>query len=172
MGRSPAGSDPDSMFKGRLNFNTVAGIVCVVFAIVLYIIIPYEVDEPPTLFGQSGSDLDPKLFPTIVAVLFLVVGVWYIVESLGLREKNDFKQLTLGNLKNIAISVVVILFYALALEPIGFIISSFVVTIVLTLYYGSRNIFGIVGVTIVVPVGIYYIFTRLLQVYLPAVPDF
>jgi putative tricarboxylic transport membrane protein len=172
MGRSPSGSSPGSILKGRPNFNTVAGIVCVVFSIVLYIIIPYEVEEPPMLFGRSTSALDPKLFPTIIAVLFFLIGVWYIFESFGLREKNDFKLLTRGNLTNIAISVIVLFFYALTLERIGFIISSFLVTTCLTLYYGSRNILGILIVTIVIPVGVYYIFTRWLQVYLPAVPEF
>lgn len=172
MGRSPTGSDPGSIFKGRPNFNTVAGVFCVIFSIFLYVIIPYEVAEPPTLFGQSGSALDPKLFPTIIAVLFFLIGLWYIFESFGLREKNDFKALKGSNIKNILISILILFFYALTLEPIGFIISSFIVTIILTLYYGSRNIFGVIGVTVVVPIGIYYIFTRWLQVYLPAVPEF
>ncbi|MEM7442712.1 MAG: tripartite tricarboxylate transporter TctB family protein [Pseudomonadota bacterium] len=160
------------ILKGKPNFNTVAGIVCVLFSILLYIIIPFEVDDPPTLFGQSASDLDPKLFPRIVSVLFFLIGIWYIVESFGIREKNDFKLLKKDNVLNIAVSVIVLFFYALTLERLGFVISSFIVTIALTLYYGSRNIIGIIGVTIVVPVGIYYIFTRWLQVYLPAVPDF
>lgn len=172
MGRSPSGSDPRSILKSRPNFNTVAGIVCVVFSITLYIIIPYEVEEPPMLFGRSTSALDPKLFPTIIAVLFFFIGVWYIFESFGLREKNDFKLLTLSNVKNIAISIAVLFFYALTLEPIGFIISSFIVTMCLTLYFGSRSIIGILLVTIVIPVGVFYIFTRWLQVYLPAVPEF
>lgn len=157
-------------FAGRSNFNSWAGVLAVGFGLFLLLIMPHEIEEPPRLFGQSTSALSPKLFPSIVAGLFVLIGAWLAIAGFGLRERNGLRLLSREAVTNIAVSLALMLVYALALEPLGFILSSALIALALALYYGARNPFAIALVTIGVPVAIYAVFTRLLHVFLPEMP--
>jgi putative tricarboxylic transport membrane protein len=159
-----------SWFAGGPNFNTWAGVLCVAFALFLFLIMPDQIEEPPKLFGRSTSALSPKLFPSIVAGLLLVVGGWLAIASFRLREQNDLRRLARGALTNITVTVGLLLTYALLLEPLGFILSSVLVSVALAFYYGGRNPLALALVTIGVPVAIFVVFSRLLHVFLPEWP--
>jgi hypothetical protein len=57
-------------------------------------------------------------------------------------------------------------------EPLGFVVSSMLVAGTLTTFYGNRNILVGILVSFGAPLGIYYVFTRLLKVSLPECPFF
>lgn len=156
----------------RFNFNTALGVGCVLFSLFLFAVIPYQVEEPPVLFGQSTTSLDPAFFPTLVAVLFLIVGAVYIWLSFDLREHNGFRDLTRENYWNILFTLAVFVLYAMILQPLGFLLSSGVVVAVLSIFYGARHIPSILLVCIGVPAAVYFVFRSLLKVALPELPDF
>lgn len=156
----------------RYNFNTVAGLVFVVFAAVLFFITPYQVEKPAIVFGQSLNALDPTLFPRIVAIFLFGLGGWLFFESFSIRERNGFADLDREAYVNVGVSVGAFTVYALLMEPIGFILSSVVLVFGLSVFYGVRNLLLAGVVSVVVPVAIYFVFTRMLQVFLPAFPEF
>lgn len=156
----------------RYNFNTVAAVFFIVFAIFLFVVTPYQVEKPAIVFGQSLNALDPMLFPRIVAVFLLGLGVWLFFESFNLREHNGFRDLDREAYVNVGVSIGAFTVYAILMEPIGFILSSVLLVFGLSIFYGVRNLLLAGAVSVVVPVAIYYVFTRMLQVFLPAVPDF
>ena len=155
----------------RPNFNIVSAVFFVLFGILLYLITPYQVEEPVIIFGQSLNALDPTLFPRILAVGFVLLGGWYAVVSLGLRERNGFRDLDRQACINVGVSIGAFALYAVAMEPLGFVLSSVLLILGLSAFYGARNLFLIALVGIGVPITIYMIFTRLLQVFLPEFPD-
>lgn len=159
-----------SWFADGPNFNTWAGVLCIAFALSLFLIMPHEIEEQRKLFGQSTSALSPKLFPGIVAGLFLVIGAWLVIASFGLREQNGLLRLDRRAVINISVSLILLVVYALLLEPLGFIPSSALISVALALYYGGRNPIAIAIVAIGVPVAIFFVFTRLLHVFLPEMP--
>ena len=60
--------------------------------------------------------------------------------------------------------------YVTLLMPIGYVASSILVACSISIYYGSRSVFGIAMTGVAAPVIIYLLFTRLLIVSLPAFP--
>ena len=156
----------------RLNFNGVAGLVFTAAAVFLFFVTPYQVEKPVIVFGQSLNALDPTLFPRIVAVGMFGLGIWLFFKSFNLNEHNRFRDLDWEACINVGVSVVSFTLYALLMEPLGFVLSSVLLVGGLSIFYGIRNIALIAGVSIVIPVAIYFVFTRALQVFLPAFPAF
>ena len=124
------------------------------------------------MFGQSLNALDPTLFPRIVAVGMFVSAIWFLAESFQLRERNGFRDLDREAYVNVGVSVVAFALYALLMEPLGFVLSSILLVGGLSFFYGVRSILLIALVSVGVPVAVYFVFTRMLQVFLPAFPEF
>ena len=152
------------------NFNTVLAVACILFSVFLFLVIPYQVEKPPILFGQSAGVIDPALFPRLVAGAFMLVGMWYLKLSFDLGEQNGFRQLDRRAWVNVAVTIAVALIYAALLKPLGFIVSSALVVAVLAVFYGARSWPIIIAVAVGVPIGAHYVFTRWLAVVLPEAP--
>ena len=117
--------------------------------------------------GNPESTMDPDLFPTVTASGLLVISLWYLLRSVRQKEKSFDIQLDKRGLVNTGVTLGVFLAYSLLMEPFGFMESSALMLAILTIFFGNRNIFIIVGVSLLIPGAIYYLFTRLLFVYLP-----
>ena len=152
----------------RFNFNTIAALAFVLLGIVLFVIIPQQVDRPTLLFGQPPSGLDPNLFPRLVAGAFVLLGVWFGLASGKLEETNGFAELDREAIINVSITLLVFLAYALLMTRLGFIVSSVLVIAVLSTFYGNRNIWLGFLFSVGVPVTIFLVFTRVLFVSLPS----
>ncbi len=158
--------------RGGVNFNTVLALACVVFSVFLFAVIPSEVERPPVLFGQASGGLDPAFFPHVVATCFLLVGLWYLRASFKLNDVNGFRGLNRHNYLSVGFTALMFVVYAAILVPLGFIVASALVIVVLSLFYGARHWPAIVFVAVGVPGVVYLVFRRLLGVALPELPDF
>lgn len=172
VGAQTESQDQNHGSAKRYNFNTIAALVFIAFAIFLFFITPYQVEKPAIVFGQSLNALDPTLFPRIVALFLLGLGIWLFFESVHIRERNGFRDLDREAYINVGVSLGTFTLYALLMEPLGFILSSVLLVGGLSIFYGVRNFLLVGAVSIVIPVSIYFVFTRLLQVFLPALPEF
>ncbi len=172
MNNVPADTGKYLRRGGRINFNTAIASACILFAGFLFLIIPSEVERPPTLFGQESEGLDPAFFPELVAIGFLAVGLWYFGSSFRLNDINGFRGLTRLNYLNIGVTTLAFVIYAIILKPIGFIASSALIVAALSIFYGARHWPSIVLVAAGIPTAIYFAFRRLLSVSLPEFPDF
>ena len=152
----------------RFNFNTIAALVFILLGVVMFVIIPHQVDRPTLLFGQAPSGLDPDLFPRLVAGGLILLGLWFAVTSFGIEETNGFAELDVEALVNVGVTLAVFVLYALLLSRIGFIVTSAAVIGALTTFYGNRNIWLGLLFSIGVPVLIFVVFTRVLLVSLPS----
>lgn len=154
----------------HMNFNTVSAIGFIAFSILLFVIIPTQIEKPLLILGQSPG-LDPALFPQIVAGAFGFLGIWFLTKSRKMAEPNGLKALDREAIVNVSVSVAVFLAYALLMEPIGFIPSSALMIFGLSLFYGIQNIPLVAVIAIGVPSATYFIFTKGLKVFLPEIPD-
>jgi putative tricarboxylic transport membrane protein len=164
-------SDHPRLSPRKLNFNAVAALVSVVFAAVLFFITPYQVEKPVVVFGQSLNALDPTLFPRLVALGIFGLGIRYFFKSFSLHEHNRFRDLDREGYINVGVSLAAFTLYALLMEPLGFILSSVLLVAGLSTFYGVRNRLLVAAVSVGIPVAIYFAFTRMLQVFLPAFPE-
>ena len=156
----------------RINFNTYAAIIFIVLWTVVFFIIPYQIQKPMLFMGRTLMGLKPTLFPRLATLTLIALSIWFLIISFRIDEKNRFKDVAKTGYFRIIVSLVVFVAYALLFEPLGFVVSSMLVAGTLTTFYGNRNILVGILVSIGAPLGIYYVFTRLLKVSLPECPFF
>lgn len=149
-----------------MNFNTISALGFIAFSVLLFVLIPTQIEKPLLILGQSPG-LDPALFPQIVASGFGGLGVWFFFKSLKMREPNRLLDLDREAILNVGVSVAVLLAYALLMEPLGFIPSSALMIGGLALFYGIRSYLVVLIVAVSVPSATYFVFTRGLKVFLP-----
>jgi hypothetical protein len=167
---SDTGSGPAS--PGGLNFNTVFGVLGIVFGVVLFIITPDQVDRPRLLFGQKPSGLDPDFFPRLVSVLFIIAGGWLVWRARSLSEENGIRSLDNEAITNVLVTVAAFLVLALVMPWLGFVISSIILLAVLSTFYGNRNVIAGAAISIGVPLAFFNMLRVWLQVVLPQNPFF
>ena len=81
----------------RFNFNTIAAFVFILLSIGLFLVIPYQIDKPLiNIAGVGGSNLSAELFPKIVAASLFLLGIWYLMISFNIVQKNDLLELDRG----------------------------------------------------------------------------
>jgi putative tricarboxylic transport membrane protein len=151
----------------RWNHDTVCALAFIALGIALFVLIPYQVAPPLMMFGQMASGLQPERFPQLVAAFLVGFGLWYLWQSRGALEPSGFASIAPGGGIRVLITLAALLLYALLLEPLGFVPSSFLVAFGLSLFLGQRNLLLGITVCLCVPVAIYLLFTRILHVSLP-----
>ena len=154
----------------RFNFNRVASILFVALSIALFAIIPHQIDKPLIVLGDAGSTLSPELFPRIVASAFLLLGIWYFFRSRSLAERNGFRDLDGEALSNVLITLVAMAVYVVLMVNVGFVLASAILIASLSTFFGNRNLYLTALVSIVIPIVIFFLFTRLLLTSLPPFP--
>jgi putative tricarboxylic transport membrane protein len=154
-------------WRERINFNTKVAVFLILFSILFYVLIPYQIAKPKLFMGRVLMGMKPTLFPRLTMIGLLGLSIWYLIQSFNLWEKNLFKDLDRKSLTRIVVTFIILVAYALLLEPLGFVLSSALTVGTLTLYLGNRNIFILFLVIIVIPLAIFFIFTRALRVSLP-----
>ena len=159
-------------WRERINFNTVCAMVFIILWTIMFLITPDQIAKPKLFMGRALMGLKPTLFPRLATLGLIVLSIWYLLISFKIDEKNLFKEVKKHLYFRVVASLVVFLAYALLFEPLGFVLSSILVTGTLSTYYGNRNILVGIVVSFGVPLGIYYVFTRLLKVSLPECPFF
>ena len=159
-------------WRERINFNTVCAMVFIILWTIMFLITPDQIAKPKLFMGRALMGLKPTLFPRLATLGLIGLSIWYLLISFKIDEKNLFKEVERRFYFRVVASLVVFLAYALLFEPLGFVLSSILVTGTLSTYYGNRNILVGIVVSFGVPLGIYYVFTRLLKVSLPECPFF
>lgn len=155
-------------WRARFNFNTFVALGLILFSVTAFLLIPYQIEQPKLFMGRSMSSLSPSLFPRLAIIGLFILSAFYLFYSSRMTEKNLFKEIGAKGLTRILVTLAVFTAYALLFETLGFVLSSALVVGSLTVYYGNRNIFIILGVMSGAPLIIYYIFTHALQVSLPS----
>jgi hypothetical protein len=152
------------------NFNTVFGLGFIAFSIVLFLIIPDQIEKPLVIIFMSENDLNAALFPQVVATCFGGLGIWLFFKSFSIAEVNKVKALKGEAITNVAITLLAMAVYGPLMMQIGFVVSSALVIAFLATFFGNRHYLMTAIVSVTIPVMIFYIFTKLLATYLPPFP--
>ena len=117
---------------------------------------------------EADGDLglqSPRLAPVVVSAAWVLVAVAYLVVQLRTREEPPEEKPGWLSPAGVAASLVG---FAVALEYAGFVVSAAAFIVVVSRVLGSRHLVRDVIVAVVLPIGIYLAFTRLLDIFLPA----
>ena len=139
----------------------VAGVVLVLLAAVML---------REAFSVEVGRDLvrGPRLFPAVITVVFAVLAVAYLVQQVvALVRRSDTGVEGLGDVPKVVAMVVLLVVYGLVLEPLGYVLSTFVLFVAGSFLLGSRAWKRDLVVGVCLSLGIYLVFTRGLAVHLP-----
>ena len=154
----------------RLNTENIIGLICIALALTIFWI---GRSFPKATTG--ASDLTgPSFYPNVLALVFVFCGLLEIIT--GFRGKDEkgplhfsgfLNSLRNPGVLNIFIIIVLILFFIFVMEPLGFIISAYLILFILLWRFGvplTRNIAYSTGFVAL----LYLIFGKLFTIYLPS----
>ena len=121
----------------------------------------------------------PAVFPRAVGILMLLISVVYLIQQMrGLVKEVDEKRAaiigadekveTKADIKTMAVMVLIMIAYALLFEPLGYAITTFLSFMAGLLVLNRKHLIRDTIVGLVASFGMYFIFTALLRVQLPA----
>ena len=169
-----ASVDNDSDVSGssgfRFNFNIGCAVATITLGVAIWVLTPYQVETAVPLFGKPASGLDPHLFPRVIAAVFTLLGIWYFVRALKMREENLLRKLDREAIINSLVSLAAFFIFAELMEIVGFVISGAATMFFLSTFYGNRTWWLGILVSLAVPLGVFNLFTKVLLVFLPEFP--
>ena len=156
--------------KFRFTFNIGCAIGTTLLGVAIWVLTPSQVEKAVPLFGKPASGLDPHLFPRMIAVVFVVLGIWYFFRARNLDEKNRLRDLDSEAIINTLVSLATFAIFAMIMQYVGFVIAGAAVMFFLSTFYGNRTWWLGALISIGVPFAVFNVFTKALLVFLPEFP--
>ena len=150
--------------------NLLSGIISILFGIFIYYKIPTEVEKPVLIFGQSSSEIDPQIVPTIIAFMFLIFGIYTVLYEKDSIKLNSWPKVTKNLLINISTTILFLILYSILFQYLGFVISSVLLILSLGTFMGNVNFKYITVISILFPLSIFFLFVNVMHVFLPEFP--
>ena len=107
----------------------------------------------------------PRLAPVVISAAWVVVAVAYLVAQVRTREAPPAEKPGWWSPAGVVAALVG---FAVALEYAGFVVSAAAFVVVVSRVLGSRHLVRDVIVALLLPTAVYLVFTRLLDIFLPA----
>ncbi|MBG6147277.1 putative tricarboxylic transport membrane protein [Labrenzia sp. EL_142] len=126
------------------------------------------VAPPKVLFGRSLTAISPSLFPYLVLGGLVVLNILFLYRC-NIRPEGIWSEPVYNEHSRIRglMLFAIMLFYSLAMVPLGFLISSVLTLAMISVLVGNRSPWQIALIALVPPVLLYLGATRLLAVALP-----
>ena len=153
----------------KLSPNLLSGIISILFGLFIYYKIRTEVEKPVLIFGQSSSEIDPQIVPTIIAFMFLIFGLYVFYEK-DSKISNSWPKFTKQILINISTTILCLILYSILFQYLGFVISSVLLILSLGTFMGNVNFKYITVISILFPLSIFFLFVNVMHVFLPEFP--
>ena len=154
----------------KLSPNLLSGIISILFGIFIYYKIPTEVEKPVLIFGQSSSEIDPQIVPTIIAFMFLIFGIYTVLYEKDSIKLNSWPKVTKDLLINISATILFLILYSILFQYLGFVISSVLLILSLGTFMGNVNFKYLTVISILFPLSIFFLFVNVMHVFLPEFP--
>ena len=154
----------------KLSPNLLRGIISILFGIFIYYKIPTEVEKPVLIFGQSSSEIDPQIVPTIIAFMFLIFGIYTVFYEKNKNISNSWPKVTKQILINISTTIICLILYSILFEYLGFVISSVLLILSLSTFMGNVNFKYLTVISILFSLSIFFLFVNVMHVFLPEFP--
>lgn len=140
----------------------LVGVVMVVVGLVLL----WQVFQ---IRAEGFSMQGPRFFPLIAVLLWLALSVTYLVQHgvRFVRDRGGLPAEPFAHTRALLVLVVLLVVYAYVLEPVGYVISTFVLFVASARALGSRKLPRDLVIGAVLSIVVYLAFTRALNVHLP-----
>lgn len=152
----------------------IASVVMSVFSLVYFIAAWTSI--PKSALKQV---VGPDAFPKAVSFLMLLISVIYLTQQMrGVAKEADEKRAaiigadekveTKADLKTMGIMIVVMFGYAFLFEPLGYALTTFIAFMIGIFVFNRKHLLRDTIIGLIGSLGMYFIFTLLLKVQLPA----
>ena len=148
--------------KFKIKTNLVTGILMGIFSAVMLYLLPTQVRVPAF---DSGAP-SPRIIPAILLVIILISSIALIFQSLVLK-KEKVVEFDWNKEKPAILLIALMCVYVALIIHIGFILASVIIFVIVLFYCGERKPF-IYIFTIAAAIGIFFLFTNVFHVSLPA----
>lgn len=145
----------------RVN-DAILGLIAIILGIVVFV----HVQSFPS---QGDGHPGPSLFPSLLSGLFAVAGCVLIAQGLRIKNQPWFQrlpELDARGIGNIVMTLLAIVFYILASETLGFLLTSFIIMFSLMVMLKAKALHAL-PVATAMTLFIYLVFNKGLLVPLP-----
>jgi hypothetical protein len=153
--------------------SLAAGLLMLLLGLaVIFLLIPHGVVEPRKV---KFAALSPSYYPRIVAICLAVLGLAVTIRSLSWRS--DFRTEATGlsdkagkhpnAFVRIAMFFAIMLFFAIAIKPLGFLITSAIAMLASMILAGERRPALIATLSIALPLLLYFFFLKVAGIPIP-----
>lgn len=124
----------------------------------------------------SNIGVSGRTFPLIVAVILLVLGASLSLSTLRkIRQipkasRRYYSLFEANQLFGMSVYFGALCIYILGIEYVGYIVSSVLVVLFLLKFSLAKNKIAIAVMTVLLPGGLYWVFTKAMEVQLPITP--
>ncbi|MGI9418927.1 MAG: tripartite tricarboxylate transporter TctB family protein [Geminicoccaceae bacterium] len=154
--------------RGMLEADTVLGGLLLVLSCLGVIFIGSLVAEPKVLLGRSLTAIAPSLFPSLVLSGLALLSALFLARTLRRSPSPTTEDgMERPSLRRALLLFAIMITYALAMKPFGFLLSTVLALAAISYLVGNRSPLQIGLVSIASPVLLYLVATRLLAVSLP-----
>lgn len=156
------------IWRGRIEADIVLGGLLLVLSCLGLVFLGSLVAEPKVLLGRSLTAITPALFPSLVLSGLALLSALFLGRTVRRSSKTAAKGSTnLFILGRGVLLFAIMIFYALAMKPFGFLLSTVPALASVSFLVGNRSPWQIGLVSIASPILLYLVATRLLAVSLP-----
>lgn len=107
----------------------------------------------------------PGLWPIVIAIVMIFCSVVLLIRTFRFhKDEEKTVEFNNSNTKRVYISMGILILYTLALEPLGFIISTFILEAVFIQWFSRKNPLVTALIALGTTLGIYFIFKYALNV--------
>lgn len=147
----------------RFNANQIVALVLGVLSLA-YLYAAYQIPTFPI-----PRPIDSDRLPKLLGFIMVGLAAWLFLERPegAHGADSDDRQRALARWMPVIVTSVAIAAYAALLQPLGFVLASFVLAAGLTWYYGYRRHLVNACVALAVPLVLYLVMTRLMTIHLP-----
>ena len=152
----------------KIPLDTKIGMVlCGFFVFVFFVIVPNQIEL------ELEPESSPRLYPQVLIALIICLSLFLITNSLKTRKQNENETMTPWSLissenkRVLLLMVVTVVYIWIAVDQLGFLLSSVVILTVLIRFYNYENKLITALIAILLPLMIFYIFQVSLHLRLP-----
>lgn len=162
-------SDPKRRVKIKDMGDVIAGVVLLVFALVLvFYLVPNYINEPPILQNPMMS---PQWLPRIVGWLIVLFSILLIGQGLLISgpSEDDERSIEKGSPRRFFMMIVALVIYVALFESMGAVFSGILATLVLFVAHPVRT-WWVYSMAFLFPIVVALLFVEVMNVPLPMLP--
>ena len=154
--------------------NTITGGVLFLFSLVLYFLVPYQID----IIETGTAQMAPSFYPKLVIVTLAGITLIFIIVSLFeeskkkppvRKERSGLEDVVTSDRRLVRafITITITLVYIYIFEILGFFVATPLLLGAMLFHMGNRRILTFFLVMTITPLVIYVLFERVMVIILP-----